>query len=158
MLKFPVSTPLRSTDYCHNSSFLYIGLKHSVPATFPFTVKTSLQHLHNCEPADFHVLLAKKVRRLSDVVKRLQNKVVQTIDDVIILSLTPLIISGLFKIYCIIKLHSYLFFFDRINHIKSPNFAFPLISEQRDYSPRSSSTELPKILSRSYCHSSFYSN
>ena len=134
-----------------------MGLKHSVPATFPFTVKTSLHHLHNCEPADIHVLMAKKVRRLSDVVK-LQNKVVQTIDDVIILPLTPLIICGLFKIFFIIKLHSYLFLFDSINHIKSPNFTFPLISEQRDYSTRSSSTELPKILSHSHCHSSFYSN
>ena len=76
-------------------------MKHSVPAPFPFTVKTSLRQLHNCEPADFHVLMAKKVRRLSDVVK-LQNKVVQTIDDVIIIPLTPLIISGLFKIFFII--------------------------------------------------------
>ena len=89
--------------------------------------------------------MAKKVRRLSDVVK-LQNKVVQTIDDVIILPLTPLIISGLFKNFFIIKSHSYPFLFDSINHIKSPNFTFPLISEQRDYSTRSSSTELPKIL------------
>ena len=67
--------------------------------------------------------MAKKVRRLSDVVE-LQNKGVQTIDDVIILPLTPLIISGLFKIYCIIKLHSYLFLLDSINHIKSPNFTY----------------------------------
>ena len=29
------------------SSFLYIGLNHLVRETFPFTVKTSLQYLHN---------------------------------------------------------------------------------------------------------------
>ena len=150
MLNFPVFTPPTITDYCYNSSFLYIGLKHSVGATFPFTVKTSLQYLHNSmSEQTFMYSWRKKTLTLT------QNKVLQTTNDVP----TTLIICGLFKIYCIIKLHTCLFFFDSINHIKSSNFTFPLISEQRDYCTRSSSTKLlqippsnqcPKILSCCY--------
>ena len=60
----------------------------------------------------------------------------------ITLPFTTLIISGLFKIYCIIKLHTCLFFFDIINHITlfysqllhwaSSNSAFESKSENSD--------------------------
>ena len=62
--------------------------------------------------------------------------------SVITLPFTTLIISGLFKIYCIIKLHPCLFFLDSINHITlfysqllhwaSSNSAFESKSENSD--------------------------
>ena len=66
--------------------------------------------------------------------------------SVITLPLTKLIISGLVKIYLVLLNYILVFsFFGSINHIKLPNFTFPLISEQRDYFTRSSSNELLQI-------------
>ena len=83
---------------------------------------------------------------LSDVVK-LQNKVVQIINDVPIRDhLTPHCINlGLLKFSDIIQLHTCVFLYDSINHMRSSNPTFPSISEQRDYSTRNSSVDLLQI-------------
>ena len=110
---------------------------------------------------------------LSDV-EKLQNKVVQIINDVHIRDhLTPHCINlGLLRFSDIIQLHTCVFLYGSIN-MKSSNPTFPSISEQHDYSTRSSSVDLLqippfRIIVQKFCpivitvflewHFAFYSN